>query len=105
MPRIDGVSASVERRCILFRRRPISAWRWRKSRGIGEPICAMAIVLSAMTTLPSRVARGVGRLDLAAGLQHRNLEAAAGRDRTRRILMRQGIESGAHEVVGVRGAE
>src|SRR6516162_65869 len=105
MPRTDGVSTRVERRCILFRRSPISAWRWRKSRRIGEPTCSMVIVLSAMTTLPSRIARGVGGLDLAAALEHGDLETAARGDRAWRILAGQGIEGGANEVIGVRGAE
>ena len=41
----------------------------------------------------------------ATGLQGRNLERATGRDRARAVLVLQRVERGAHEVVGVRGAE
>src|ERR1700681_818471 len=62
----------------------------------------MVIVLPAMTTLPLRIARGIDRLDLTAPLQHGDLEAAACRNRARRILVLERVEGGAHQIVGIR---
>src|SRR5690349_21486342 len=103
MPRTEGVSARVERRFILLSPRPTSVARWLASRRIGLPVCSTVTVLSAI--IPSS---GVGASAVrvaAAGLKDADLEAAAGRDRTRRIFALQSVERGAHEVVRVGRAE
>src|SRR5690606_1771309 len=48
MPRTSGVSLSVERLRILLSPRPIRVARWSAVRRMGEPICSMVMVLSAI---------------------------------------------------------
>src|SRR3954466_4374371 len=106
MPRTAGVSGSVALRCSLFSPGRTGVWRGGASRRIGEPICRTVTVVSAIVPPSSGFGAGaVGVDDAAAGVERRDLEAAAGRDRARRILVLQRVEGRADEVVRVRGAE
>src|SRR5215217_1096117 len=73
------------------------------------PICrTVTVLVSAIVPPSSGFGAGAGAVgvdDAAAGLERRDLEAAAGRDRARRILVLQRVEGRADEVVRVRGAE
>src|SRR5580704_12802382 len=103
MPRLAGVSATLDRRPILLRPRPLSVSRCEPGRPIALAVCSSIMFLSAVIVLLSRIG-GVGFDALAARLQRRHLEVAPLGDRTRTVFARQRVEGGAHHVVGVRRA-
>src|SRR4028118_1024908 len=104
MPRTAGVSGRVEVRLSLLSLRPTSVWRCLASRRMGEPICSTVRVFPsvAMDQPPLRLCAGigVGAGIAAAALQRRHLQAPAGGDRTRAVLVLERVEGGADKVVG-----
>src|ERR1700722_17585381 len=100
MPRLAGVSATLDLRPILLRPRPLSVSRCEPGRPIALEVCSSIMLLSALIVLLSRI-RGVGLDALAARLNRRHLEVAPLGDRARAVFARQRIEGGAHHVVGV----
>src|SRR6202020_155187 len=103
MPRLAGVSATLDRRPILLRPRPLSVSRCEPGRPIALAVCSSIMFLSALIVLLSRIG-GVSFDALAARLQRRHLEIAALRDRPRAVLPGQRVECRAHHVIRVRRA-
>src|SRR6202008_3669265 len=107
MPRIAGVSCSSVVRPILLSLRPISVARCEWWRRIALPVCSTLIIFAALAiVITPKSADSAGCLfghhfgvaADAARLQRRDLDVAARRDRTRRILMLQRIEGRANHV-------
>src|SRR5258705_5888798 len=115
MPRTAGVSCSSVTRQILLSFSPISVARCEWWRRIALWVCSTLIVLAALAIVVNSEKREKRayclfshRFGVAADtarLQRRNLDVAARRNRTRRILMLQCIERRANHVVGVRRAD
>src|ERR1700729_361554 len=103
MPRLAGVSATLDLRPILLRPRPLSVSRCEPGRPIALEVCSSIMFLSALIVLLSRI-RGVGFDALAARLNRRHLEVASLGDRPRAVLAGQRVEGGAHHVIGIRRA-
>src|SRR3984957_10810251 len=103
MPRLAGVSATLDRRPILLRPRPLSVSRCEPGRPIALAVCSSTMFLSALIVLLSRIG-GVGFDALAARLQRRHLETAPLRDRPRAVLPGQRVECSAHHVIRIRRA-
>src|ERR1700744_2152981 len=115
MPRTAGVSCSSETRPILLSLRPISVSRCECWRRIALPVCSTLIIFAALAIVITPKSAGLRQFVLVshhfgisadpARLQRGPLDVGARRDRTRRILVLQRIESGANHVVGVRRAD
>src|SRR5260221_3429336 len=115
MPRTAGVSCSSVTRPILLSFSPISVARCEWWRRIALWVCSTLIVLAALAIVVNSEKREKRayclfshRFGVAADtarLQRRNLDVAARRNRTRRILMLQRIERRANHVVGIRRAD
>src|ERR1700716_609846 len=114
MPRIAGVSCNSVTRPILLSLRPISVSRCEWWRRIALPVCSTLIIFAALAIVitPKSARRACwlfgDHFSVAADtarLQRGHLNIAAGRDRTRRILMLQRVERRANHVVGVRRAD
>src|SRR5690606_38838709 len=122
MPRTEGVSSSVERRCILLSPRPTSVARCSLGRRMGLPICSIVIVLPFLFSaifvilylrfsLPKRQApHGFALLvrtsgSAAARLKNGVLDTTLRGDILRMGLTLQGVKGRTHHVVGVGGSE
>src|ERR1700729_4366671 len=106
MPRLAGVSATLDLRPILLRPRPLRVSRCEPGRPIALPVCSSTMFLmflSALIVLLSRIG-GVGFDALAARLQRRHLKTAPLRDRPRAVLPGQRVECSAHHVIRIRRA-
>src|ERR1043166_6310854 len=99
-----GVSGNSLIRPILLSPRPIRVSRWSWRRRAGLAICSTLIIFSAMSGAPS-FGRGLAVALAPARLQRRDLDAAPGGARARRLLPCQRLEGRAHLVGGIGGAD
>ena len=75
MPRTADVSSRVEVRWSLFSFKPISVWRWRASRRIGEPVWTTVTVFLAIGPSPLRF--GAGRFGVLFWVKPGDVNRAA----------------------------
>src|SRR5688572_1249451 len=116
MPRMAGVSSSLRVRCSLSRPRPRSVWVWMAGRRLALAICSTVMVFLAMSLRSLGIRSGRQRSRLGNSLAGNravtaarddlaHLLVAASSDATRVLLMLQGIEGRADDVVGIGRAE
>src|SRR5215813_7299290 len=109
MPRAAGVSSISLTRPMRLSPRPMRVSRWSWRRRIGLPTCLIFMLLLLVAMANSANLRlgggGFGIGVATARLQRGHLDVPPRRDRARRVLPLQGVESRPYHVVGIRGPD